>query len=255
VQIDVEGPFPVAVGDVYLLCSDGLSGQVKDEELGMIMASLPPKEAVRALVDLANLRGGPDNITVAVAKVTGPQIASQGAAGQMPPAADNDERGGFTWSWLWWIAGGLLTAGTAVAALAGQRELALVLASGLVLMLGVRLLLSLSRTRRGPETTRQKPGRTRHGPYVAVTAAPSAAFVEHLANEYQQLRDAATNKDWDVDWSRVLSYGRSASEAAEGRDYASAVQNYCRAISFMMTELRAQQRRKKAPGRPDDSMF
>ena len=62
VQVDLEGPLPVVPGDTFLICSDGLSGPVKDEELGMILGSMPPGEAVRALVDLANLRGGPDNI-------------------------------------------------------------------------------------------------------------------------------------------------------------------------------------------------
>ena len=71
VQVDLEGPLPVAPGDTFLMCSDGLSGPVKDEELGMILGSMPPAEAVRALVDLANLRGGPDNITVIVAKAVG----------------------------------------------------------------------------------------------------------------------------------------------------------------------------------------
>ena len=90
VQVDLEGPFPLAVGDTFLLCSDGLSGQVKDDEIGAILATLPPEEAVQTLVDLANLRGGPDNITVIVARVLGPQIAQGAAAGAeaaKPPAS------------------------------------------------------------------------------------------------------------------------------------------------------------------------
>ena len=69
-EIDLEGPFPLQAGDTFLLCTDGLSGPVRDEEMGTIIACLPPDNAVRALVDLANLRGGPDNITVIVARVT-----------------------------------------------------------------------------------------------------------------------------------------------------------------------------------------
>ena len=75
----MEGPFPVETGDTFLLCSDGLSGQVRDEEIGTILGCMPPEDAVRSLVDLANLRGGPDNITVIVARVTGPQIAKPDA--------------------------------------------------------------------------------------------------------------------------------------------------------------------------------
>lgn len=87
VEVDIEGPFPVQRGDVYLLCSDGLSGQVGNEELGAVAGSLTPKEAARVLVDLANLRGGPDNITVIVAQVGGGDAEAQATA------AENRHRG------------------------------------------------------------------------------------------------------------------------------------------------------------------
>ena len=69
----------MAAGDTFLLCSDGLSGPVQDDELGVIMGCLPPAEAVRVLVDLANLRGGPDNITVLIARVKTADVTGGGA--------------------------------------------------------------------------------------------------------------------------------------------------------------------------------
>ena len=48
---------------------DGLSGQVDDREIGQILSIFQPEEATESLVNLANLRGGPDNITVVVARV------------------------------------------------------------------------------------------------------------------------------------------------------------------------------------------
>src|SRR5438552_9809302 len=71
VQVDVEGPHPIQPGDYYLLCSDGLSGQVSDREIGAVVSHLPPEEACRFLINLANLQGGPDNITAIVVHVTG----------------------------------------------------------------------------------------------------------------------------------------------------------------------------------------
>jgi len=68
VDVDLEGPFPVKAGDVYVLCSDGLSGQVRDEEIGLFAAELEPPDATAALVGLALVRGAPDNVTVIAAK-------------------------------------------------------------------------------------------------------------------------------------------------------------------------------------------
>ena len=76
VEVDLEGPFPVNAGDVFLLCSDGLSGQVADEEIGLLAAELEPQEAVTALIGLALVRGAPDNVTVVVAR-TGEEEASK----------------------------------------------------------------------------------------------------------------------------------------------------------------------------------
>lgn len=62
---DVE----VLGGDRYVLCSDGLSGVVKDDEIAAIVQAKTPTEAVDALIELANERGGPDNITVQILSV------------------------------------------------------------------------------------------------------------------------------------------------------------------------------------------
>ncbi len=56
-------------GDTVLLCSDGLHGLVSDVEIAETASMLPPEEAVSRLVDLANDRGGIDNITVVIAQV------------------------------------------------------------------------------------------------------------------------------------------------------------------------------------------
>ena len=56
-------------GDTVLLCSDGLSNQVSDAELASVLSLQGPEPAVESLVDMANERGGPDNITGVVARV------------------------------------------------------------------------------------------------------------------------------------------------------------------------------------------
>ena len=71
VKVDLEGPLPIRAGDRFLLCSDGLTGPLNPQLIGMILASLPPEDAAQTLVDLANLLGGPDNITVVAARFEG----------------------------------------------------------------------------------------------------------------------------------------------------------------------------------------
>ena len=57
---------PLEEGDKLLLCSDGLTRHVEDEELEVILAEQDPEAATKTLIDLANERGGRDNISVGV---------------------------------------------------------------------------------------------------------------------------------------------------------------------------------------------
>jgi hypothetical protein len=79
VLVDVQS-VDVKPGDRYLLCSDGLSGMLTDDEIAEVLGAQPPEEAVRTLIDRANLAGGTDNITVHIGVVGqfGPPAAAQG---------------------------------------------------------------------------------------------------------------------------------------------------------------------------------
>jgi len=73
--------FALRRGDRILLCSDGLSGKIRDDEMKSIASSISTLDAACAeLIDLANTRGGEDNITVVLADVEGegvPALAEQ----------------------------------------------------------------------------------------------------------------------------------------------------------------------------------
>jgi PPM family protein phosphatase len=88
-------------GDLFLLCSDGLTGMVTDEEVGTILRSAESLDAAAdALVRAANQSGGKDNITVVLFRV-GPSgdgmpgedetIAGQVSAADVQAAAALDE--------------------------------------------------------------------------------------------------------------------------------------------------------------------
>jgi PPM family protein phosphatase len=81
IEVDIEGPLAVEPGDVFLLCSDGLSGPVDDHEIGAFAGNFDPRDACRYLINLANLRGGLDNITVLIARI-GPWIDPDSAEAQ-----------------------------------------------------------------------------------------------------------------------------------------------------------------------------
>ena len=59
----------VHAGDRYLLCSDGLSNLIDDQDIRDIVANNGLKEATERLIDIANERGGDDNITAVIVEV------------------------------------------------------------------------------------------------------------------------------------------------------------------------------------------
>ncbi|HZS05016.1 MAG TPA: Stp1/IreP family PP2C-type Ser/Thr phosphatase [Blastocatellia bacterium] len=62
-------PVELQPGDILVLCTDGLCGLVDDHEIFELAMHNEPQPACDGLVNLANERGGPDNITVAICKV------------------------------------------------------------------------------------------------------------------------------------------------------------------------------------------
>lgn len=68
-DVEIKGPFQLYRNDICILCTDGLTGHVDDEEIKEIALSNEPVTAVHKLIDLANERGGSDNITVQIIKI------------------------------------------------------------------------------------------------------------------------------------------------------------------------------------------
>lgn len=80
VEVDTQAPpIDLRVGDRFVLCSDGLYDLVKDSEILMTVLGTPLSLCPRALIDLANSRGGDDNISVVVVEVGGPLTRSAAA--------------------------------------------------------------------------------------------------------------------------------------------------------------------------------
>ena len=234
VQVNLEGPFPLEVGDTFLLCSDGLSGVVTDEEIGKTLVAIPPKEAVGFLVDLANLRGGPDNITVVVARITGPQAAQKAATSPVASQKTATSRKPIH-SAIWGVIFVVVLAALGLA-VAGYPWIAL---ATLVVVVVVGLVALVQRDRSpGESEFRDRP--LGKGPYVSWDCTPDLAFVTELSKVGQQLRDAATGSEWSVNWTDFNTHDTRAVSATRKGDYTEAAREYCRAISAMIEQLRHQ---------------
>jgi protein phosphatase len=82
-------------GDVLVLCSDGLSGLVKGDEIAKVVVEEgEPMAACKRLIDMANANGGPDNITVIIARFDGdglePSSTSDTVGHSVYPVNDED---------------------------------------------------------------------------------------------------------------------------------------------------------------------
>ena len=65
------GHVPLQSGDRLLMCTDGLTDQITDQEIGdALRRRLPPQATCDALIQLALDRGGKDNVTVVLAEFT-----------------------------------------------------------------------------------------------------------------------------------------------------------------------------------------
>src|SRR3954452_20385456 len=80
VEVDLQ-TVPAQSGDVFLICSDGLTTMLDDEKIAQILIRATSlQNAVRALVDEANRAGGRDNITVVLFRIEGAEGAEAEAS-------------------------------------------------------------------------------------------------------------------------------------------------------------------------------
>ena len=243
VNIDLEGPYNVEAGDVFLVCSDGLSGQVSDEEIGAILGALRPEEAVQTFVDLANLRGGPDNISIVVAKVVGngvPEGATVNDSNHTAPV--NAQPAAARSALLWLAVGGAM--GVLAFCLANQYWLLAVAASIVLVAALVATMVSRPQSVRQGTPIRSIGGPYGNGPYRKASATASRTVVDALAqvsDKVKTLADTESN-DWSIQWDVYHKGREEAAKAADANDYALAIRRYCHAIRDVMQQLREHRR-------------
>jgi serine/threonine protein phosphatase PrpC len=231
VAVDLEGPFQLRKGDKFLLCSDGLSGQLTDEEMGVLLQVLTNQKAVQAMVHLANLRGGPDNITVVVGEVVDERIVREGAAKEKHPTAVTPQ---FPLSF------GVVTAVCGlvcvVLLLLGQFPIALLAAAAAAIAFGTGWIKHQSQ-----QVRNDFEGVYGHGPYRKATCKPDAAFTSQLTNVIEELKDWVGENDWKIESKEIDENMRLAMVAESSKNYAEAIRRYINVIEITMEEVRKAQ--------------
>jgi protein phosphatase len=238
VQPDLEGPYPTEVGDIFLLCSDGLVRKVEDDEIASILSSLSPKEAAQALIDLANIRGGPDNTTVIIVKINDAGITTRASGATSLHVETGVKRKPIHPAFVvvvvacfvaavvlgfarYWLAAGIAGLGALVALMI--TALQSVPGAGRYLVAGQRI------------------GR---GPYTETVISPRGSFLDKLFATSNDLREAAEEGQWEINWKRFDQFRASSEKARQSGDWQAAVRDATRAISFLLQELRTQTHKK-----------
>ena len=234
-KVDLEGPFPAAVGDSFLLCSDGLTGVITDGEIAALLSNMPPAEAVKVLVDLANLRGGPDNITVIIAKIAGPEIATAGNAKAIRVNSKKSEYSVHPLVWAFFGVSLLL-----VFFFLMMKQWIPATVPGLIALGtgGYALIRMLMGATSGQAVAQGKA--LGKGPYTRTTCGSGAEVAKQLAAILKQLQMGAVEQDWKVDWKKLKAMVADAESALKQGNPSHAVRVYGRSISFLMDQLRNQ---------------
>ena len=230
VKVDLEGPLPIQPGDTYLLCSDGLTGPLNVQLIGMVLAALPPEEAAQTLVDLTNLLGGPDNVSVIVARVgSAEQAAGSGSSAATPDATSPADRA---------IIAAAIGAFAFAATLATRGHYAGAVAGGVVGLAAAAAWAMRRVGRNRDQFLAAAAGPHGKAPYRTYAVAPSAQNIEMLSDIVRQLEDLEDQRDWPFDWKDIHADRHAAHKAIAAGRHADAVVAYSSAVRRLMEAVR-----------------
>ena len=251
-EVDIEGPIKTRPGDVFLLCSDGLSGQVDDSEMGQIVELFQPEDATETLINLAKLRGGPDNITVIVARIMAEpkpedverEVKRQARSYEKREPLNSQATTLLIISCALWGLAVLLWANlgekSSTTFFAIIASLAAVACSCLFLFLGRKTLF---RPRARLDLEIEKQGKA---PYARASSAPTRAFSDKVAAMCDELCVEMKKKaDVHVDWGDIDKARAKASAAVKSGDFGYAIRANFSVINHIMRELMKYSDKKK----------
>ncbi len=239
VQIDLEGPYAIQPYDSFVLCSDGLTGHVTDEEIAVITRELSPAGAARLLVHLANIRGGSDNCTVIVVRVAD-------FPGNVQPLVDEPpepQRPSLSWKSLltFWLVGVLLVCGLTL--ILFQHPIPGITLAACAVLGGALAAIAAWQERQShlAELQLRQPQRPSQ-PYRSAVARPIRELLDEFAEIASELRRTAQEDDWTVNWERHDRFLQTAQAAMAADRNSKALQEYGKVIDTLMAGMQLPQR-------------
>jgi PPM family protein phosphatase len=236
VQVDIEGPLPLHVGDIFLLCSDGLTGRLSDEELAGIMSALPPFDAAQMLIDLANLRGGQDNITLVIAKVVDPALVTADDTSDPIKIGARADQPVHPAIWATLVVCILLSL---VLLLTHNPLPAMIAATGGLIALIVGFVVR--HRGRTPGVALGNGRRLGKGPYAQVNCPPIELSLQKLATFARDLRNSSAAANLKIDWADYDRLCQEAAGHAQSSRHREAMHAYARAVRSLMQAIRESQ--------------
>ena len=236
VQVDCEGPFPVKLGDTFLLCSDGLNGEVSDAEIGAAIATLPPLEASQFLVDLANLRGGPDNITIIIVQVIGDRVCTNS---QTVAPFESQKRVGkrTTAHPAFWITATAFVLAGLFLSLTEHIAIGFI-AIGIGAIAGLAGLIRSKQSNSLVEPTATE-GPLGKGPYTKDSCMPDKSILEKLLSTAKQIREISQTSNKDYRWGPFDEHLVEGTEYFQQKRYSPAFETLAKGICYIMDEFRS----------------
>lgn len=246
VKVDLNGPYPVQEGDRFLLCSDGLSGLINDKEIWAVVSHLPGDEACRVLVDMANLRGGIDNITVVIVHVGGrprgeeakPEIRwHQRLAAKVAGVYRS-----LSVPWRFYLIG-------CICAVVGYSMRAAGISGILFGVLSISMLIAAwaaSAYGRRRKEMQQEDGPPEPPPvYRTIECAIDEPLIQEMATMEKHLRELAIEDSWKVDWAEFHQQRNAAENSHKQGLLADAFCAYCRTLSLLCTGMRSRREKQE----------
>lgn len=224
VKVDIYGPHKLKEGDRFVLCSDGLSGPVSDREIWAAVTHLEGESACRFLVDLANLRGGMDNITILLVQVgSNKSVADERSLDRWPAILREIPLSGY-----------FLTSGLMMATVG--YVLSVTGVPGIVFSLLVIGLLGAGLTglilrRRARERKALEPVPPPASVVRSKTFILDRELIDDLADAERALHESAIDEGWKVEWSEFNRARGEAREHLEAGRFPEAFRSFAESLS------------------------